>query len=95
MIGKKLEINSDFDGIAEVVGLFPKGQNDYAENHYQILINGLRLIIPASLVDTMFKEVAPYVALEEEIVEVEEPKKEIVEPKKTIKKITKKKTAKI
>lgn len=94
MIGKKLEINSDFNGVAEIVGLFPKGQNDYNENHYQILINGYRMVIPVSLIDTMFKEVAPYVALEEEIVEVEKPKP-VVEPKKVIKKITKKKVNKI
>ena len=38
-----------------------------------LIIDGHRLVIPGSMIDTMFREVAPYVPIIEEFVEVEEP----------------------
>jgi len=87
--GTKLEINKDFDGIAEVVGLYPRGQSGYGEDHIQIVINGFRILLPVSVIDTMFKELSPFTVVEEEVVPVAKPK--VKEPEvEVIKKLKKK-----
>lgn len=88
--GTKLEINKDFVGIAEVCGLYPRGQGNYLEDHQQILINGFRIIIPVSVMSTMFREVPAFTQIIEETVVVEEPVKPVQPEVKTIKKLTKK-----
>lgn len=87
--GTKLEINSDFAGIGEVIGIYPRGQSNYSEDHVQILINGYRMVVPASIIGTMFKVLDPNAQINEEVVIVE-PEKPVIAEVKTIKKLTKK-----
>ena len=59
MVGKKLEIKKDFNGVVEVIGLYPSGQLNYKEDHYQLSIAGQRLMLSRSLVNVLFEEVKP------------------------------------
>lgn len=88
--GTKLEINKDFVGIAEVCGLYPRGQSNYLEDHQQILINGFRITVPVSVISTMFREVPAFTQIIEETVIVEEAVQPVKTEVKTVKKLSKK-----
>jgi hypothetical protein len=88
--GTRLEVNKDFIGIAEVCGLYPRGQGGYLEDHQQILINGFRITIPVSVMSTMFREVPAFTQIVEEVVVVDETPKAVAPEVKTVKKLTKK-----
>lgn len=48
--GDKLEINPEFKGIVEITGIYPAGQSNYSENHYEMMVNGYRLMMPQSII---------------------------------------------
>jgi hypothetical protein len=56
-VGKKLEINKDFNGIAEVIGIYPRGQTRSGMNEYEIMIDGQKIRLAEDVISIIFKEV--------------------------------------
>lgn len=64
--GDKLEINPNFTGLLEINGLYPAGQSNYSEAHYEVMVNGYRLMLPQSILGEsgVFKEISPVITPE-------------------------------
>lgn len=89
-LGDKLEINKNFTGVVDILGIYPRGQSDYQETHYELMVNGCRLKLPESTIGGcgLFVKIEPKVEIVLPPAPVEPEK--APEPKKEEKKARKK-----
>ena len=56
-VGDKFIVNKSMKGVVEIIGFYPAGQGMIKEDAFEVLINGLKAILPLSLIEELFKPV--------------------------------------
>lgn len=62
--GQKLELKKDFTGDISIDGIFPAGDGTYKEKNYKLTVNGFSRVLPAYLVESLFKTLGEVVESE-------------------------------
>lgn len=57
-VGDKLELKK-FDGIIEVIGIYPSGQGGLKENEYDVILNGSKMRLQENMMGQIFREAMP------------------------------------